>query len=67
MESELEQTLKQRVEELEKEVAELKRRINKRPLVIKDWRNSIGILQDTPFAREAFALGEEWRQSQSHS
>ena len=65
MEATLEQTLKQRVEALEQEVAELKLRLQKRPVVTKDWHNSLGIIEDTPFAREAFALGEEWRKSQT--
>jgi hypothetical protein len=57
-------TLEHRVEELEKEVAELKRRVDTRSLVIKDWRKGLGMLKDTPLAREASALGEEWRRSQ---
>ena len=33
-------------------------------LVVKDWRKGIGKLKDTPMAREADALGEQWRHAQ---
>ena len=33
--------------------------------VNRDWRNAVGILEDTPEAREGNRLGEEWRRSQS--
>ena len=35
-------------------------------LVVKDWRKGIGKLQDTPMAREADALGEQWRRTQTN-
>ena len=33
-------------------------------LVVKDWRKAKTRLEDTPFAREAWALGEKYRKSQ---
>ena len=35
-------------------------------LVVKDWRKGIGKLKDTPMAREADALGEQWRRAQTN-
>ncbi len=46
--------------------ADLARARRKREaLVIKDWRKGIGKLKDTPMAREADALGEQWRRAQT--
>ena len=39
-------------------------RSKREALVIKDWRKGIGKLKDTPMAREADALGEQWRRAQ---
>jgi len=61
----METALEHRLEELEREVAELKRRVAKRPLVIRDWRRAAGMLEDNAWSREADQLGEEWRRSQT--
>lgn len=58
-------TLEERVAELEKQVAELSRSETKRPPMVKDWRQAVGMLEDTPFAREADALGEAYRRAQT--
>lgn len=34
-------------------------------LIVKDWRKGIGKLKDTPVAREADELGEQWRRAQT--
>jgi hypothetical protein len=34
-------------------------------LVIKDWRKAKTRIEDTPLAREAWALGEAYRRSQT--
>jgi len=46
--------------------ADLERARRKRAAVkVKQgWRKSVGRIDDTPLAREAFALGEEYRRSQ---
>lgn len=30
----------------------------------RDWRKVVGLLGDSPFEREAWALGEAWRKAQ---
>ena len=30
-----------------------------------DWINSVGMIEDTPEEREAWALGEAWRRAQT--
>ena len=51
----------------QKTVAGLARARRKREaLVVKDWRKGIGKLKDTPMAREADALGEQWRRAQTN-
>lgn len=59
-------TLEERVAELEKQVAELRRPEAKPRPAIKDWRQAVGMMEDTPFAREADALGEAYRRAQTH-
>jgi hypothetical protein len=48
--------------------AELQDRARKkRAAVVKprqNWRSVVGMLGDSPFEREAWALGEAWRQDQ---
>ena len=53
------QTLEQRVEELERKVAELTRR--------KDPWRTFGIFQNDPEFEEAVRLGAEYRQQQTYS
>ena len=30
----------------------------------KNWMKTVGLMEDTPAAREAWALGEKWRREQ---
>src|SRR5438876_4365036 len=59
------QTLEQRVEDLEKKVAELSAEAS-RPTRKKDWRRTIGIFKDDPDFEEAVRLGREYRQQQTY-
>lgn len=60
------QTLEQRVEELEKKVAELSAQIlGLRPRE-KNWQRTSGTLADDELTREAEALGREYRQQQTY-
>ena len=61
----METALEHRLEELEKEVAELKRCVVGRPNTTRDWRRAAGMLEDTAWSREVDQLGEEWRRSQT--
>ena len=58
-------TLEQRVADLEKQVEELRQRESKRSVGPKDWQQAVGMVEDSPFAREAVALGEAYRRSQT--
>ena len=40
-------------------------RRKRQALVIKDWRKAKTRIEDTPLAREAWALGEAYRKSQT--
>ena len=58
-------TIAQQQTAQQKAAAGLDRARRKREsLVVKDWRKGIGKLKDTPMAREADALGEQWRHAQ---
>jgi hypothetical protein len=60
------QTLEERVEELERKVAELSAQaLDLRPPQ-KDWRRTVGSMTDDEMAREAERLGREYRQQQTH-
>ena len=59
------QTLEERVQELEKKVAELSaqpERITRK----KDWRRTIGIFHNDPDFEEAVRLGREYREQQTY-
>ena len=59
-------TLEQRVEELEKKVAELSAQVlSLRPLK-KDWRRTVGSMEDDEITRDAERLGREYRQQQNY-
>lgn len=59
-------TLEKRVEELEKQVAELKTYVlGLRPLK-KDWRGTVGCMEDDEMTREAERLGREYRKQQTY-
>jgi hypothetical protein len=59
------QTLEQRVEELEKKVAELSARPVPAPRK-KDPSRTFGIFKDDPDFEEAVRLGREYREQQTH-
>ena len=60
------QTLEERVEELERKVAELSAQaLDLRPPQ-KDWRRTVGSMTDDEIAREAERRGREYRQQQTH-
>jgi hypothetical protein len=59
------QTLEQRVEELEKKVAELSGE-PARLTPKKDWRRTIGIFKDDSDFDEAVRLGREYREQQTY-
>ena len=59
-------TLERRVDELEKKVAELSAQVlNLRPRQ-KDWRRSVGSLEDDETTRSAEQLGREYRKQQTY-
>jgi hypothetical protein len=60
------QTIEERVEELEKKVAQLSAQaLDLRPLQ-KDWRSTVGSLTDDELARDAARLGRKYRQEQTY-
>ena len=59
----MEQTIEQRLSELEKEVAELKAEVRKEPGK-EDWRSTVGWAKDDPTYEEAMKLGRAWRNRQ---
>jgi len=59
------QTLENRGEELEKQVAELKTRLTSSNGT-KDWRRTIGLFQNDPDFEEAVRLGREYREQQTY-
>jgi len=52
------------VAESKKQDLERARRMRAAVKVNKNWLKSMGMLKDSQFARDACALGEEWRHSQ---
>ena len=59
------QPIEQRVEDLEKKVAELSAQILGLQPPKKDWRRTAGSLRDDELTREAERLGREYRQHQT--
>lgn len=58
-------TLEQRVQELEKQVAELKRQAAV-SAVKKDWRRAIGAFENDADFESAVRLGREYREQQTY-
>jgi hypothetical protein len=54
-------TLEQRVNEIEKKVAELGAIVGAAPRK-KDWLNTVGTVKDDALSREADTLGREYRE-----
>ena len=61
----MEAALEHRLEDLEKEVAKLKKRVATGRTAIRSWRQAAGMLDDTTWAREADKLGQKWRRAQT--
>jgi hypothetical protein len=58
--------LEQRVQELERRVAELSAQILGLRPQTKDWRRTVGTIPDDDLSREAERLGREYRQQQTY-
>jgi hypothetical protein len=56
--------LEKRIDALEKELAELKAEVRKRP-PSHDWRETVGRFKDDPEFDEAMRLGAEWRRREN--
>ncbi len=57
-------TLEQRLENLEKTVAELRAKVLRLSPVKKDWRSTVGMFADDETFDEAVRLGREYREQQ---
>ena len=60
------QTLEERVEGLEKKVAELSAQVLELRPIKKDWRRTVGCMPDDEMTREAERLGREYRKQQTY-
>ncbi|MCI0535447.1 MAG: hypothetical protein L0Z50_09470 [Verrucomicrobiales bacterium] len=60
------ETLEQRVQELEKRVAEISAQVLGLRSLKKDWRRTVGSMPDDELTREAERLGREYRQQQTY-
>jgi hypothetical protein len=60
------QTLEKRVEHLEKEFSEMRAEVLDTKQRKKDWRSTVGILEDDEITREAERLGRDYRQEQTY-
>jgi len=60
------QTLEKRVEYLENEFSELRVQILNLRQRKKDWRSTVGTLEDDEITRDAERLGREYRQQQTY-
>ena len=58
------ETIERRVEELEKKVADLSATILNLTPQKKDWRRTVGMLQEDELSKEADRLGREYRSQQ---
>ena len=57
------ESVEQRLEALEKEIAELREQLAEMKPREKDWRRSIGAFANDPDYDRAMRLGREWRES----
>jgi hypothetical protein len=60
----MEATAEQRLESLEKAVAELRAKVLQLSPVKRDWRSTVGMFADDETFDEAVRLGEEYRKQQ---
>ena len=60
------QTIEQRVELLEKEFAELRSQVLGLKQRKRDWRSTLGTLENDEMTREAERLGREYREQQTY-
>jgi len=60
------QALEKRVESLEKEFSELRAQVQGLKHAKKDWRRTLGMLEDDEITREAEKLGREYREQQTY-
>jgi hypothetical protein len=59
-------TLEQRVEAVEKKLADLSAQVLGLRSVKKDWTKTVGTLPDDEMSREAERLGREYRKQQTY-
>ena len=60
------ESVEQRLEALEKEVAKLRGQLAELKPREKDWTRSIGIFANDPVFESAMKLGREWREAQTY-
>ena len=59
------QTLEKRVESLEREYSQLRAQVLSLKRSEKDWRGTVGMLENDDMTREADRLGREYREQQT--
>jgi hypothetical protein len=59
-------TMEERMNSLEKEVAELKATLGLRKPVSKDWESTVGAFDNDPTYNEVMDLGRQWREAQTY-
>jgi hypothetical protein len=59
-------TLEQRVEAVEKKIADLSAQVLGLRSVKKDWTTTVGTLRDDEMSREAERLGRDYRKQQTY-
>jgi len=62
----MQQTIEQRLEYLEKEFAQLRSQVLGMKERKKDWRGTVGTLEQDEMTREADRLGREYREQQTY-
>jgi hypothetical protein len=63
----METAIEKRLEDLEKQVAELATLVKEPELGKDTWRSSVGMLPKDDISEEADRLGQEWRKMQDDS
>jgi len=62
----MQQTIEQRLEYLEKEFAQLRSQVLGMKERKKDWRGTVGTLEQDEMTREVDRLGREYREQQTY-